>query len=148
MALTATSCANSGSEPRPNTAQANQDTVKTVGATLGSFAYDLNFLKTHDSALVHLRRGDAQLLASAQYQGKVFTSTADGLNGHSFGWVNYRAFEGAPGLHMNAYGGENRLWLGPEGGKFSLFFHPGAKMEFSNWKTPPGFDSEPWELAS
>ena len=23
---------------------------------------------------------------------------------------------------MNAYGGENRLWLGPEGGKYSLFF--------------------------
>jgi hypothetical protein len=47
---------------------------------------------------------------------------------------------------MNAYGGENRLWLGPEGGRFSLFFPPGAKMEFANWKTPAAFDTEPWTV--
>ena len=47
---------------------------------------------------------------------------------------------------MNAYGGENRLWLGPEGGKFSLFFRPGAKMIFDNWKTPAPFDTEVWNV--
>jgi hypothetical protein len=47
---------------------------------------------------------------------------------------------------MNAYGGENRLWLGPEGGPFSLFFPPGSKMEFARWKTPTPFDSEPWKV--
>ena len=49
-------------------------------------------------------------------------------------------------VHMNAYGGENRLWLGPEGGRFSLFFPKGAKMEFANWKTPAAFDREPWRV--
>jgi hypothetical protein len=38
------------------------------------------------------------------------------------------------------------LWLGPEGGRFSLFFPPGSKMEFANWKTPAAFDSEPWNV--
>jgi hypothetical protein len=47
---------------------------------------------------------------------------------------------------MNAYGGENRLWLGPEGGKFSLFFKPGTKMIFDNWKTPAPFDKEAWNM--
>ena len=47
---------------------------------------------------------------------------------------------------MNAYGGENRLWLGPEGGKFSLFFKPGTKMVFDNWKTPAPFDKEDWTV--
>ena len=49
---------------------------------------------------------------------------------------------------MNAYGGENRLWLGPEGGKFSLFFKPGTKMTFENWKTPAPFDTEDWNVNS
>ena len=49
---------------------------------------------------------------------------------------------------MNAYGGENRIWLGPEGGPFSLFFPEGFVMDFSNWKIPAAFDTEPWEKVS
>ncbi len=107
------------------------------------FAYDLAFLQKHDSVVV-LSSGDAQVIVSPKYQGKVFTSTSDGAN--SFGWIHYSAFEGSLDPHMNAYGGENRLWLGPEGGKFSLFFPKDSKMEFANWKTPAAFDSEPWTV--
>ncbi len=49
---------------------------------------------------------------------------------------------------MNAYGGENRLWLGPEGGRFSLFFKPGDSMVFDHWKTPAAFDTEAWNVTS
>ena len=49
---------------------------------------------------------------------------------------------------MNAYGGENRLWLGPEGGRFSMFFKPGDSMVFNNWKTPAPFDTEPWKVTA
>lgn len=111
--------------------------------TKGSFGYDLAFLKKYDSVIV-LKKGDAQIIVSPKYQAKVFTSTADGLPGKSFGWINYKLFDGPLDEHINAYGGENRLWLGPEGGKFSLFFPKGAKMEFANWKTPAALDSEPW----
>ncbi|MCH5599164.1 hypothetical protein MKP09_15230 [Niabella ginsengisoli] len=45
---------------------------------------------------------------------------------------------------MNAYGGEDRLWLGPEGGKYSLFFKPGVNMVFDEWHTPPAIDTEAW----
>ncbi|HLZ87030.1 MAG TPA: DUF6786 family protein [Puia sp.] len=113
----------------------------------GSFAYDLAFLQRHDSVII-LRDGDARVVVSPKYQGKVFTSTATGDAGPSFGWIHYKAFDGPADPHMNAYGGENRLWLGPEGGKFSLFFPPGAKMEFANWKTPAAFDTEPWTLVA
>ena len=113
----------------------------------GSFAYDLHFLQRHDSSLVVLGNADARVVVSPKYQGKVFTSTAAGEDGPSFGWIHYKAFDGPLDPHMNAYGGENRLWLGPEGGKFSLFFPAGAKMEFSNWKTPAAFDTEPWTVA-
>ena len=114
----------------------------------GTFGYDLNFLTTRDSVIV-LKTHDenGQIIISPKYQGKVFTSTADGLGGKSFGWLNYKAIT-APSIdaHMNAYGGEDRLWLGPEGGKFSIFFRPGTKMEIANWHTPPPFDFEFWKL--
>ena len=113
----------------------------------GSFGYDLQFLSRYDSPYVlQSDGGKARIIVSAKYQGKVFTSTADGDSGRSFGWVNYKAFDGPPDPHMNGYGGENRLWLGPEGSRFSLFFQPGSKMEFANWKTPAAFDTEAWVI--
>lgn len=123
---------------------------KFTSSDPGSFGYDLKFLKEYDKDLIVLTSEDssAQVIVSGKYQGKVFTSTADGTSGRSFGWVNYKAFKGPIDAHMNAYGGENRLWLGPEGAQFSLFFKPGTTMEFENWHTPSAFDSEPWEVTS
>lgn len=112
----------------------------------GSFGYDLAFLKGRDSVIVlKNQEGTAKIIVSPKYQAKVFTSTADGDAGRSFGWINYEAFDKKE-VHMNAYGGEDRLWLGPEGGKFSLFFKPGSTMEFENWYTPAAIDTEPWTL--
>lgn len=69
----------------------------------GTFGFDLDFLHKYDSILV-LKRGDAQIVISPKYQGKVFTSTAAGDSGASFGWVNYKAFDSEPGT-LTAYRG-------------------------------------------
>lgn len=115
----------------------------------GTFGHDLNFLQQHDSVIVLKSNNDnAQIIVSPKYQAKVFTSTANGNEGLSFGWVNYKAFSGPEDAHMNAYGGENRLWLGPEGGRFSLYFKPNDSMVFKNWKTPAAFDTEPWKVTA
>lgn len=138
-----TSC-NNGQQPK----QQSEDQDK-VAFKEGSFGYDLNFLKKHDNVVVLHADGDnSQIIVSPKYQGKVFTSTAEGNEGLSFGWVNYKAFAAPADAHMNAYGGENRLWLGPEGGKFSLFFKPGSQMIFNNWKTPAPIDTEPWSVTN
>ncbi len=114
----------------------------------GSFGYDLEFLRSKDSVIV-LKNGNAQVIVSPKYQGKVFTSTAMGLTGNSSGWINYKALSsGTLARHINAYGGEDRMWLGPEGGQFSIFFKPGDKMVFDNWQTPAGLDSESWDLTA
>jgi len=114
----------------------------------GSFGYDLQFLQSKDSVVV-LKKGDAQIIVSPKYQGKVFTSTATGLTGNSSGWINYKALNSKTiAAHINAYGGEDRMWLGPEGGQYSIFFKPGDKMVFENWQTPAGLDSESWDLLS
>ncbi|MBA4140169.1 MAG: hypothetical protein H0X70_06635 [Segetibacter sp.] len=112
----------------------------------GSFGYDLNFLQKHDSVVV-LSSGETQVVVSPKYQAKVFTSTANGNEGQSFGWINYKAFTAQQDAHMNAYGGENRFWLGPEGGRYSLFFNNGKKMVFDNWKTPAPFDTQAWTVS-
>ncbi|OOQ59635.1 DUF6786 family protein [Mucilaginibacter pedocola] len=119
----------------------------TANFAKGTFGYDSVFLSSRDS-LVILSAGNSRVIVSPKYQGKVFTSTADGDTGKSFGWINYKAFDGKPDEHMNAYGGEDRLWLGPEGGPFSLYFKPGTKMEFDNWHTPPAIDNQAWKLVS
>ena len=48
---------------------------------------------------------------------------------------------------MNAFGGEDRLWLGPEGGQYSIFFRKGDPFDLEHWQTPPLIDSEPWPVA-
>src|SRR5688572_30100216 len=108
-----------------------------------AFDKDLAFLRKYDSVIV-LSSGSSKVIVSPKYQAKVFTSTAG--DGSSFGWINYDVFEAEPDPHMNAFGGENRIWLGPEGGPFSLFFPEGFVMDFSNWKIPAAFDTESWEV--
>src|SRR5688572_14768730 len=139
MSLMVLAC-NDGSEKQTDNSSANNQ------AAAGTFAYDVKFLKEKDSGLVELREGESAVLVSGKYQAKVFTSTASGDNGKSFGWINYKVFSAAPDPHMNAYGGENRFWLGPEGGKYSLYFKQGDSMVFDNWKTPAPIDTESWEV--
>jgi len=138
-----------GNNGHKDSTNQNSQVMKESYAT-GTFGYDLQFLNTKDSGLIVLRSADgaSQIIISPKYQAKVFTSTADGFEGKSFGWVNYKAFDGPLNPHMNGYGGEDRLWLGPEGGKFSLFFKPGSKQGFEQWFTPAAIDSEAWNLIS
>lgn len=117
----------------------------------GSFGYDLNYLSEKDSNLIVLKSADgkAQVLVSAKYQAKVFTSTAAGEEGAGHGFVNYKFFDaGIVDEHMNGFGGENRFWLGPEGGQYSIYFAPGTEQVFDHWHTPKAIDTEAWELNS
>ncbi len=115
---------------------------------LGQFGYDLKWIGRFDRDRIVLQSGRSKVLVSPKFQGKVFSSCADGDSSSSFGWVHYDVFQKPTDPHMNGYGGEDRLWLGPEGGKFSLFFAPGAKMEFANWHTPGAFDTAAWDVVS
>lgn len=130
-----------------NNTDKSDNTNTPVANDKGSFGYDLSFLQKYDSVVV-LKHDDepACVIVSPRYQAKVFTSTADGDKGQSFGWINYKAFDAPVDAHMNAYGGENRFWLGPEGGPFSLYFRKGDSMIFDNWKTPPPIDTENWDV--
>jgi hypothetical protein len=79
----------------------------------------------------------------------VLTSTAAGAAGASFGWIN-RAFiaEGKRVPHMNVFGGEDRFWLGPEGGQYALYFPPGKPFELDHWQTPEAIDWGAWAVSA
>ena len=113
-----------------------------------TFGYDLQYISRTDNPIVLTGdNGKAQIIVSANYQAKVFTSTVDGLSGKSLGYVGYKALDAETfDEHMNTYGGENRFWLGPEGGQYSVYFAPGKEQVYNNWHTPKPIDIEPWEV--
>jgi len=120
--------------------------TKTTRKGMSTFEYDSSFLARYTQP-VFLSSGKASLAVSPEYQGRVMTSTADGPGGLSFGWVNYDLIASGRILEkINPVGGEDRLWLGPEGGQYSLFFPAGSEFVFENWKTPAVFDSKPFTL--
>ena len=105
-----------------------------------SYSKDKSFLKNYCD-LIELNNGNAKVLLSKDYQGRVFTSTATGDKGLSFGWINYNLFRsGKVSSQFNPYGGEERLWLGPEGGPFSIYFEKGKEQIFENWVVPKEID--------
>ena len=120
------------------------ETMKTYEK--GTYGYDLQFLQKHKNPL-ELKNGNARVLISPEYQGRVMTSSADGVAGKSYGWINHDLIaSGEVKTHINPVGGEERFWLGPEGGQFSIFFKAGSSFEFANWQTPACIDTETYEL--
>lgn len=111
----------------------------------GSFGYDLAFLKQYKPIflLKSADNPDAQVIVVGDYQGRVMTSTANGVGGNSYGWINHDMIaSGKRTPHMNAFGGEERFWIAPEGGQFSVFFKKGKKFVFEDWQTPPLIDTD------
>ncbi len=112
-----------------------------------NYAADVKFIEKY-AEVVELSAGDdARIAVVPDYQGRVMTSTLEGGNGASFGFINYDFIAaGQDSPAFNNYGGEDRFWLGPEGGQFSLWFRPGKPMDTDHWFTPKGFSSGPFKV--
>lgn len=124
--------------------------LRTSGGTVlkGTYADDVAFLKKH-TEVVELTGAQGEAIAVVPaYQGRVMTSAFDAKSGAGLGWINYDIVEkGKPQPHITVYGGEDRFWIGPEGGQFSVFFKAGDEQNLDAWQTPALIDSEPYALA-
>ena len=120
----------------------------THRAGAASFGDDAAFLKSHTELIVLSdEKGQAKVAVAPGWQGRVMTSTAGADAGPSFGWINRELIASGKLLpHINAFGGEDRFWLGPEGGQFSVFFAKGAKFELADWQTPAAYDTLPFKV--
>ena len=113
----------------------------------GSYGYDISFLKKYSPGLVELQNKNMKVLLSADYQGRVITSTASGDTGNSYGWINYELISsGKKKKQFNPVGGEERFWLGPEGGQYSIYFNKGDSFNIAHWQVPPVVDTESYKV--
>jgi len=97
--------------------------------------------------IVSLRLGDSTVLVAPCWCGRVMTSACN-ESGEDFGWINRGHIDwGGSDPRFNNYGGEERMWLSPEGGQFSLWFKPGAEQVYENWYTPPALNETPFEVS-
>ena len=117
----------------------------------GTYGYDLSFLKAHLPNLIELKdhSGHAAIIVAPEYEGRVMTSTVAGDTGLSLGWINYDLIASQKKkMQFNPVGGEERFWLGPEGGQYALFFKKEDSFTISHWQVPPEVDTVAYQLVS
>lgn len=133
-------------KPQPSALQ--PATVAVAPVPKGpSFAEDLKFLEEHGSIIQLETPGHGVIALSAKYQGRVMTS-AVARDAASIGYVNRKFIsEGKTGTAFDNYGGEDRLWLGPEGGQYGLYFPKGKPFEIANWQAPAAIQVGDWTVA-
>ncbi|MDO6597949.1 hypothetical protein Q4512_13565 [Oceanihabitans sp. 2_MG-2023] len=128
------------------------DSLHTTAGNKSTTTYgdDVIFLKNYiDVIELTEESNNAKVAITAALQGRVMTSSAFGAKGRSYGWINKELFQSKETLeHINVFGGEERFWLGPEGGQYSIFFKKGTEFTLDNWYTPKLIDLEPFEVKS
>ena len=137
-----TACSSSGNK---------SSNIMKITGNIGNYGSDVAFFAKNQIKTIELRDGNSKacVLLVPGYQGRVMTSTVGGSEGASFGWINYKFIEAAkPSSQFNPYGGEERIWLGPEGGPFSIYFKKGVEQVFSNWVVPKEIDTQPFEVVA
>lgn len=133
--------------PTPPTAPTTPTPPATSERTFGE---DAAFLAKHQKTIVlSSKDGRAKIAVVPAYQGRVLTSTAGGDGGTSYGFIKYDLIEsGAIQEKINPVGGEDRFWLGPEGGQFAIFFKKGDEFSLKDWKTPAAIDTEAYAVVA
>lgn len=116
---------------------------------MGTYGYDLAFFRQQGIETVELSSADglSKVLIVPAYQGRVMTSTTGGDEGASYGWINHGYIaSGEISPQFNPFGGEERFWVGPEGGPFSWFFKRGEEQVYANWLVPGAIDTEGFDV--
>lgn len=113
-----------------------------------SFDEDLAFLSKYGAVKVLSSANGGRIAISGQYQARVMTS-AVGAGGRSLGFINRKFIAaGQTATAFDNYGGEDRFWLGPEGGQYGLYFPAGKPFVFDNWQTPHAMQEGTWQAHS
>lgn len=118
---------------------------------MGTYAYDRAFFAERGIETLELTSEDgaSRVLVIPAYQGRVMTSSAAGDTGDSYGWINYKFIEkGELNPQFNPVGGEERFWIGPEGGPNSFYFKKGDEQVYANWKVPTAIDTDTYDIRS
>jgi len=125
------------------------DARKNKAMTMNTLSEDVRLLSEYTELAILDAYRPALVVVAPAYQGRVMTSTPEGPDGPSLGWINRSFIEsGKRGTAFDNYGGEDRFWLGPEGGQFGLWFKPGEPFDLDHWQTPAGFNTGSFSVTS
>jgi hypothetical protein len=109
-----------------------------------TFEDEITFLRRHAEVEVLASPAGGRIAVCARFQGRVMTSAVR-EGGSSLGFVNHRFIEsGLTGTPFDNFGGEDRFWLGPEGGQHGFFFAPGAPFALESWQVPAALQVGSW----
>ncbi len=115
---------------------------------MASFQDDADFCSQYTETVL-LVDGPRRVLLAPRLQARVLTSSLNGSDGASLGWVNRDCVaQQALRPDFNPYGGEDRIWIGPEAGQFGYHFPPGAPFDLKHSRVPSVVDREPFETVS
>ena len=123
--------------------------VATDGTKLHTYGQQVAFMQKH-STIHELKdpSGPGLVAVSPTWQGRVMTSSVDGLDRAGHGYINARFIaSGVKSKQFNNYGGEDRFWLGPEAGQYGLYFKKGDPFDIDRWVVPQAFNDGEWTVA-
>jgi len=128
-----------------NAAKPAMPSSSSPSASGKTFEDDVEFLKQHGQVKVLSAANGGRIAVSSQYQARVMTS-AVGAGQASLGFINRQFIEaGKTGTAFDNYGGEDRFWLGPEGGQYGLYFPASKPFSFEFWQTPHELQEGAWQ---
>ena len=85
-----------------------------------SYRNGLNYLESKTKVLELCNRFGARVAVCPEWNGRVMTSTSDGLDGTSYGFIPVAGIEAEDPSHV-FFGGEDQFSVSPESGPYSLF---------------------------
>jgi len=138
--------ANSATAAAPSAKAPAMNSPAPPATASHTFEEDVAFLSQYGVLKVLTGSNGGRIAVSGQYQARVMTSAVK-AGGQSLGFIN-RAFieAGQTGTPFDNYGGEDRFWLGPEGGQYGLYFPAGKSFTFDNWQTPHALQEGEWQM--
>jgi len=111
-----------------------------------TFEEDVAFLSRYAQVKVLTSERGGRIAVSSQYQARVMTSAVS-AGAASLGFINRQFIEaGQAGTAFDNYGGEDRFWLGPEGGQYGLYFPASKPFRFEFWQTPHELQEGAWQV--
>ena len=100
----------------------------------------------HEPIVLRAEDGRKVVLVTPSLVGRVLGTGWAGEEGATESYITEEAIARGfitpqPGAAWNSFGGEERIWLAPEGGRHGLFFPPGAPQTMDHYLVPDALDS-------
>jgi hypothetical protein len=99
-----------------------------------------------DPVILHDKDHRKQVILAPGLVGRVMGTSMDGDKGRVAAWINDNQIRKGFTENWNNFGGAERIWFVPEGGKFGLHFPPGVDQAWKNIRSPPAINKLHYQI--